>query len=119
MARSVSGALTWAASAAAGTVQTLVAPEGAHNDQDATVFVFNPSTVTALNVSCRVRWADGTGANRDAELMSFSVPVNSSAARVVDNMGMGIPLLHVTNATALGLGQGFTAQARIQFAQET
>ena len=114
MPRDTAGALTWANSAAAGTVQTLVGSAGAHDAAGGLVLIHNPSA-SALTVSCRVRWTDAGGTNRDAELLSFTVAAGTNAARFVEGLGLGIPVLAVSNNTALSTTGGFTAQARVEF----
>lgn len=116
MSKDVTGALVWAASAAAGTAQELVGPHGVVTGERGLVHVHNPSTVTALTVSCRLRWTDDAGGAHDSELTSFVVPVNSTKAVLVEGFAMGLSVLRVTNDTALGIGQGFTARARVEFA---
>lgn len=116
MSKDLAGAFTWADSAAAGTAPAaLVDNDSSHTSGVAVVHVFNPSGVTALTVTCRLRWTDDAGADHDSDLTSFSVPANSTKAVLVDGFGMGLGVLRATNDTALGLGQGFTARARVEF----
>lgn len=116
MAKDLEGAFTWADSAAAGTAPApLVDDDPSHTSGVAVVHIHNPSTVTALTITCRLRWADNTGTDRDSDLTSFSVPANSTKAVLVNGYGMGLSVLRATNDTALGLGQGFTARARVEF----
>jgi hypothetical protein len=115
MSKDLTGALTWADSAASGTAQELEGGTGAVFSGPAIVHVHNPSAVTALTVTCRLRWTDDVGTVRDSDLLSFAVPANSTKAVRVEGFGMGRSLLRATNDTALGIGQGFTARARVEF----
>lgn len=120
MAKDVSGGLTWADSAAANTAQTLVGADPGPGHQGhvhaAIIHVHNPSTITALTIQPRLRWTDNVGVARDSNLgATFSVPVNSTVAQRVEGFGMGLPIVHALNATALGAGQGFTARVRVEF----
>lgn len=115
MARDIEKRLTWANSAGAGTVQEAVGDDAGHTPGAAVVLIHNPSAVTALTVRALVRWADTGGVDRDAELTSFGVPANSTQAVRVEGLGMGTPVIRASNDTALGVGDGFDAELRVEF----
>ena len=114
MAKDIAARLNWPASAAAGTVREAVGDEGRHVPDPAMVLIHNPSTVTALAVSCRIRFADTGGVARDAVLTTFTVAVNSTVATRVEGLGMGRPIVRLSNNTATGVGQGFDAEVRVE-----
>lgn len=115
MKRDIEKRLTWANSAAAGTVQEAVGDDPGHTPGVAVVLVHNPSTATALTVRCLLRWTDTGGVDRYGELTSFSVPANSTQAVLVNGLGLGVPVIRATNATALGVSGGFSAELRVEF----
>lgn len=115
MAKDILRRLTWAASAAAGTAVEVVGESLGHADAAALVMVHNPSAVTALTVSVRVRFIDTGNVNRDAELATLAVPVGATRATRVAGLGMGVPVIRATNDTATGVGQGFDAELRVEF----
>lgn len=116
MAKDLAGAMTWAASAAAGTEPApLVSSDTSHTPGPAIVHVHNPSTVTALTVTCRLRWTDDGGTDRDSDLTTLAVPTNTTKSFLVEGFGMGTSVLRAVNDTALGVGQGFTARLRAEF----
>lgn len=110
---------TWADSAAANTEVVITGDDdGRFYGRKAVIVVHNPSAVTALSVTPRVRVTDRNGAERLAEMLdaaAFTVPANSTRSKVVDGMGIGKPDLSIKNVTALGVGQGFTAEVVIQY----
>jgi hypothetical protein len=109
---------TWPNSAAATTEVTVTGTQEEHRGSGAAVvLVHNPNTVTALTVTPRVRMTDRNGTQRLAALPdvpAFSVPANSTEARRIPSL-VGIPDLSLKNATALGAGDGFTAEVIIQY----
>lgn len=118
MPERITGSATWANTAAAGTQVVVDAGtiEQHHGSRTATVLVHNPSTVTAITVAPRVRVTDGTGTVRSATLggETFTVPAASTHAHRVEGI-VGLMDLALTNDTALGLADGFTAQVVVQW----
>jgi redox-regulated HSP33 family molecular chaperone len=105
--------ITWANSAAAGTVVNVDVP-GAQAAV-AAVTVRNPSAVTALTVKVQGKETLG-GAARYPEIASLAVPANTTKQFFIDEMwlvGEG-GRLAVTNDTLLGAGDGFTGQVRVR-----
>lgn len=114
------GPLTWANSAAQDTEQTLAlalptGQPGTPIEERAVVLVYNPSAVTALTLSYRLKWRDSAGNARTAELASLAVPVSSTKAFVVDVgwLAAGAEIV-ASNDTVLGGGDGFTAYVQVQ-----
>ena len=105
--------ITWANSAAAGTVVNVDVP-GAQVAAGV-ITVRNPSAVTALTVKVQGKETLG-GVARYPEIASVTVEANSVEQFYVDElwlMGEG-GRLAVTNATALGAADGFTGQVRVR-----
>lgn len=116
MAKDFAGSMAWANSDAAGTVKTLENGDTSHTAGLAVVHVYNPSTETALTIQPQLVWEDDGGTERISDLGdTFSVPANSTAARMVDGLGMGKSRVKATNATAVGLTGAFTARVRVEF----
>jgi hypothetical protein len=115
MKRDIAKRLTWANGAGAGTLQEAVGDDVGHTSGIAVVLIHNPSAVTALAISCRVRWSDTSGTPRDAELASFTVAAGQTLATRVEGLGMGTPVIRATNNTVLGLTDGFDAELRVEF----
>ena len=115
---SFTGDATFANSAAANTVVNLDIPEiYLERTRDATVTVYNPSTVTALTVKVQNVETLG-GAARYATQETITVPVSSSTTTVVENWLLGEGgRLAVSNDTVLGIADGFTASVRVRIPQ--
>lgn len=111
---------TWAASAAANTAVNIdipgVATYGYSEDVRYAVMVTNPSTVTAVAVAVKAKDTIN-GATSYPTLQSFTVPVNTPEGTVTIVEGLLIgegARLTLTNPTALGVGQGFSAGVKIR-----
>lgn len=114
----IKAAATWAASAAANT-EVVVAgtTEEGHGAGNVLVVIHNPSAITGITVTPRVRVTDRNGTVRTAALQdvaAWTVPVSSTQAKHITAM-VGVPDLALRNATLLGAGQGFTAEVVIQY----
>ena len=118
MPQRISTSVSWAASAAANTENIVAGTiEEKHGVSEAVVMIHNPSTVTALSVTPRIRFTDSGGTIRTATLAdtaAFTVAANTTSVKRVPGV-MGIPDLSIKNNTALGVGQGFTAQVVVAF----
>jgi hypothetical protein len=115
----IKAAATWANNAAANTTVVVAgtSAEG-HGAGDVIVTVYNPSAITAIQVTPRIRVTDRNGTERTATLVdtaAFTVPASTTQARRIPSM-IGIPDLLLQNVTLLGAAQGFTAEVIIQFA---
>lgn len=79
------------------------------------VLVHNPSTVTALTVQPQVKGSFPTAGDQFADLGNgFAVAADDTAALVVDELAFGDGgRLSITNDSALGAGEGFTAEVRV------
>lgn len=105
------GTATWANSAAAGTEQNIDITDV--RGGNSVIVVHNPSTVTALTVSVRDVETLNAAA-RYAQRTSFSVAANSDGSFAVENWPVGNARLVLSNDTALGLTDGFTAHVRVR-----
>lgn len=115
MAKDLGGTLSWANSAPAGTVQTLVGEEHGHDPGAAILYVHNPGAV-AITVQPQLRWTDSGGTVRDADLGSaLAIPAGATKAQRLEGFGMGRPVIRATNDAAVGLAGAFTAQVRVEF----
>jgi len=111
------GTATWAESAAAGTEVSvdIALPSILQGDALYLVIVTNPSTVTAVTVA--VRNKETFDVARYPELASFNIPVNTPEGKAVLVQGWMLGeagRLTLSNDTALGLGEGFTAYIRVR-----
>ena len=105
--------ITWANSAAAGTVVNVDVPKAVV--AAAAVTVRNPSTVSALTVKVQGKETLG-GAARYPEIASITVDANSVKQFFVDELwfvGEGARLA-ISNVTVLGGADGFTGQVRVR-----
>lgn len=114
---------TWANSAGAGVVVevTVTTEDALLPGERHAVTVRNPSTVTALTVAVQSREEIG-GAEvfggfvpaGEAAPLTLAVPANSTRTFVVDGwLGHG-GRLRLTNDTALGVADGFTADVVVR-----
>lgn len=110
------GSATFADSAAVNTPVTIDVPLPGRLQANGlySIFIYNPSGATALNVSVQSVENIG-GGDRFGELETFTVPAGGTVSRTVQGFLLGMRgRLVVSNATALGLGQGFTAHTRVR-----
>lgn len=113
MARDIIERLTWPNSAAAGTVRETVGSD-AHMPGVAVVLLHNPSA-SALTVKCLLRWTDTGDVDRDALLRTYTVAAGATTAEQVESLGMGTPVIRVSNDTAISASGGFDAELRVEF----
>lgn len=105
----------WANSAAANTVVQIDLAQVGEIRSKYRVQIYNPSSVTAISVTVynRVKVA---GVVRSTELVSDSVPTGTAKEILVEGMFGGTDgvRLALSNATALGLSDGFTADMAVR-----
>lgn len=107
---------TWANSAAAGTQVNIDVslPYMFQPRAKYLIITQNPSAVTALTVKVKSKETFG-GTSYYPELSSIAVPVNTAKATVVEGWMIGEGgRLTLSNDTALGTADGFTANIRVR-----
>jgi hypothetical protein len=122
----VEGQAVFANSALINTPINIAIPSGGvlsdDEETDFEVIVRNPSLVTALNVALKslekTDSAFGGGADRYPTFQTIVVPVNTpeGTETVVHGWGLGAAggRITVSNATALGVADGFSADVRVR-----
>lgn len=107
---------TWADSAAVNTVVNVdvALPTVLQGNAKYEVIIYNPSAVTTLTVVAQNKAASLGGGDRYAELTRWTVLTSSTKAVLVEGWLIGSAgRLALSNDTALGAGQGFSASIRI------
>ncbi len=106
----------WANSAAANTVvnKDVALPTPLQRQAMYLITIINPSTVTALNVKVQTKETI-SAVDHYADLTSFSVAANGKTSTLVQGWLLGAAgRLALTNATALGAADTFTALVRVR-----
>lgn len=110
--------VSFADSAGQNTEQTadISLPAQVPGDGKALVTIHNPSSVSALTVQPQVKETFPTGGAQHGNLGgTHAVPTSGTASFVVDGLLAGEGgRLSVLNDTALGAGEGFTAEIRVR-----
>jgi hypothetical protein len=107
---------TWADSAAANTAVNVdvALPTSLQGSAKYLVEIYNPSAVTALTVIAQNKALSFGGATRYPELTRWSVAASGVKAVIVEGWLLDAAgRLVLSNDTALGAGQGFTASIRV------
>jgi len=113
-AQVLDGTAAWADSAAQDTEVNLdiALPTPLPSGGLYTIFVKNPSANTGLDVS--VRSKETFDAASYAELTSWNVAAGANSLKLVQGWGGEALRLTLSNDTALGVGEGFTAYVSVR-----